>query len=160
MGLQEEKYLAWRTNDIFPMIEMLVYSQIYHRKTIFQTRCAQQERGETSLTNLPLKRCGKLWDFSPKLSDLRQEVDGKSVATRPANHRIMIVGAVRLAAWLASIGWALGVRHELHTERINGVILTQKVESLAELKFDSGFRVIGEYLSQIDSKLWVNLTRN
>ena len=39
----------------------------------------------------------------------------------------------------------------------NGVILTLKVESLAELKFDPGFRVIGEYLSQIDSILRVNL---
>ena len=32
---------------------------------------------------------------------------------------------------------------------MHGVILTLKVESLAELKFDPGFRVIGEYLSQI-----------
>ena len=36
-----------------------------------------------------------------------------------------------------------------HTERKNGVILTLIVESLAEQKFDPGFRVIGEYLSQI-----------
>ena len=38
-----------------------------------------------------------------------------------------------------------------------GVMLKQKVESLADLKFDPGFWVIGEYLSQIDSKLRVNL---
>ena len=39
------------------------------------------------------------------------------------------------------------------TERKKGVTLTQKVESLAELKFDPGFRVIiGENLSKIDSK--------
>ena len=37
------------------------------------------------------------------------------------------------------------------TEKKNGVILTWKVESLVELKFDPGFWVIGEYLSQIDS---------
>ena len=36
------------------------------------------------------------------------------------------------------------------------VILTWKVEPLAELKFDPGFRVIGEYLNQIDSILRVN----
>ena len=36
-----------------------------------------------------------------------------------------------------------------HTESRNGVILTRIVESLAEVKFDPGFRVIGEYLSQI-----------
>ena len=45
----------------------------------------------------------------------------------------------------------------------NGVILTQKVESLAELKFDQGFRVIGTYLffclSQIDSMSRVKLTQ-
>ena len=34
----------------------------------------------------------------------------------------------------------------------------QNVESLAELKFDPGFRVIGEYLSQIDSILRVKLS--
>ena len=33
------------------------------------------------------------------------------------------------------------------TEKRNGVILTQKVESLVKLKFDPGLRVIGEYLS-------------
>ena len=38
-----------------------------------------------------------------------------------------------------------------NTERKNWVILTYKVEWLEELKFDPGFRVIGEYLSQIDS---------
>ena len=38
----------------------------------------------------------------------------------------------------------------------NGVILTYKAESLGELKFDLGFRVIAEYLSQIDSILRVN----
>ena len=32
-----------------------------------------------------------------------------------------------------------------------GDILTQKVESLAELEFDPGFRVNGKYLGQIDS---------
>ena len=31
----------------------------------------------------------------------------------------------------------------------NGVILTLKVESLAELIFDPGFRIIVEYLSQV-----------
>ena len=40
--------------------------------------------------------------------------------------------------------------------RKNGVILTQKVESLEELKFDPRFREIGEYLSQIDSIIRVN----
>ena len=44
------------------------------------------------------------------------------------------------------------------TERKNGVILTQKVESLVELKFDPGFRDIGEYLSQIHSQYRVHLT--
>ena len=44
----------------------------------------------------------------------------------------------------------------LEVKEKNGVILTKKVESLAELKFDPGFRVIGEYLSQIDSILRVN----
>ena len=37
-----------------------------------------------------------------------------------------------------------------YIERNNGVILTLEVKSLAELKFDPGFWVIGEYLSQID----------
>ena len=46
-----------------------------------------------------------------------------------------------------------------HWEKKNGVILTLKVESLAELKFDPGFRVIGEYLSQFDSILSVNLNQ-
>ena len=42
-----------------------------------------------------------------------------------------------------------------YTERINLVLLTWKVESLAELKFDPGFRVIVEYLSPINSvKFW------
>ena len=45
----------------------------------------------------------------------------------------------------------------LNTERKNGVILTKKVESLAEVKFDPGFRVIGEYLSQIESILGIKL---
>ena len=40
-----------------------------------------------------------------------------------------------------------------HTERKNWVILIYKVESLAELKFDHGFQVIGEYFTQIFSKL-------
>ena len=48
----------------------------------------------------------------------------------------------------------------LFTERRNGVILTYKVESLVELKFDPGFRVIGEYLSKIDSILRVNFKFN
>ena len=43
----------------------------------------------------------------------------------------------------------------------NGVTLTQKVEpkveSLTQLKFDTGFRVIGEYLSQIGLILRVKL---
>ena len=43
-------------------------------------------------------------------------------------------------------------------KRKNGAILTKKVKSLAELKFDSGFQAIGEYLSQNDSILRVNLT--
>ena len=30
---------------------------------------------------------------------------------------------------------------------------------MAELKFDPGFQVIGEYMSQIDSTLRVNLTQ-
>ena len=34
------------------------------------------------------------------------------------------------------------------------------VESLVELKFDSGFRVIGKYLSQIDSEYRFKLTLN
>ena len=42
------------------------------------------------------------------------------------------------------------------TERKNGIILTYKVESLVELKFDPGFRVIREYLSQIDTIVRVN----
>ena len=37
----------------------------------------------------------------------------------------------------------------MYTERKNGVILTCKVESLAELEFNPGFRVIVEYLSQL-----------
>ena len=49
-------------------------------------------------------------------------------------------------------------RFQLYNERKNGVILTCKVESLVELKFDPEFRVIGEYLSQIDSILRVKLT--
>ena len=39
-----------------------------------------------------------------------------------------------------------------YTERKNGVVLTKKVGSLAERKFDPGFRVIAEYLSPIDSQ--------
>ena len=46
-----------------------------------------------------------------------------------------------------------------HTERKNGVILTLKVESLAELKLEPGFHVIAEYLSQIDSMSGINLTQ-
>ena len=55
-----------------------------------------------------------------------------------------------------SFGQAPESNEVLYTERKNGVILTLKVESLAEIKFDPGFRVIGEYLSQIDSILRVN----
>ena len=45
-------------------------------------------------------------------------------------------------------------------ERKNRVILTWKIiESVVKIKFDSVFRVIGEYLSQIDSILRVNLTQ-
>ena len=40
----------------------------------------------------------------------------------------------------------------------NGVILTWKVESLVELKFDPGFRVIEKYFSQFASQYLVNLT--
>ena len=50
-------------------------------------------------------------------------------------------------------------RKRVNTERKNWVILTWKVKSLVELKFEPGFRVIGEYLSQIDSILRVKLTR-
>ena len=39
------------------------------------------------------------------------------------------------------------------------VILTYKIESLVELKFDPGFRVVGGYLSQTDSILRVKLTQ-
>ena len=42
----------------------------------------------------------------------------------------------------------------------NLVILTQKVESLAELKFDPAKWVTGEYLSQIASTLRVKLTQH
>ena len=38
-------------------------------------------------------------------------------------------------------------------------MLAYKVGSLADLKFDPGFRVIGEYLSQIDSQYPANLTQ-
>ena len=41
----------------------------------------------------------------------------------------------------------------IHLELKNGVILIWKVESLVELKFDPGFRVIGEYI-------WFKLTLN
>ena len=46
----------------------------------------------------------------------------------------------------------------VNTLKENGFILTKKVESLAKLKCDPGFRVIGEYLSQNDSQYRV-LTR-
>ena len=46
-----------------------------------------------------------------------------------------------------------------YTEK-NGVILTYKIESLPELKFNLGFRVIGEYLSQIDLSEIFELTLN
>ena len=48
----------------------------------------------------------------------------------------------------------------LHTERKKWSHFDLKVESLAELKFDPGFRVIGEYLSRIESILRVNLSLN
>ena len=44
------------------------------------------------------------------------------------------------------------------TESKNGVILTQNIESLAELKFNPGFLVIWESLSQIDFQYRVQLT--
>ena len=47
----------------------------------------------------------------------------------------------------------------INTERKNEIILIQKFESMAELKFDPGFRVIEEYLSQIDSILRDNFTQ-
>ena len=37
--------------------------------------------------------------------------------------------------------------------------MTYKVELLVELNFDPRFRVIGEYLNQIDSQYRVNLTQ-
>ena len=40
------------------------------------------------------------------------------------------------------------IRNNIDIENI--VILTYKVESLVELKFDPGYRVIGEYLSKMD----------
>ena len=42
----------------------------------------------------------------------------------------------------------------------NGVILTEKFESLAELKFDLGFPVIGNYLRQDMESQIDNLTLN
>ena len=60
--------------------------------------------------------------------------------------------------YLATRPWYIGSSTitVYFTERKHGVILTYKVESLEELKFNPGFRVIGEYLSQIDSILGVN----
>ena len=49
-----------------------------------------------------------------------------------------------------------GMSSQDNTERKNRVTLTYKVESLAELKFDPGLRVIGEYLSEIDWILRIN----
>ena len=46
-----------------------------------------------------------------------------------------------------------------YTERKNGVILTYKVESLVELRFDPGLRIIVEYLSQNESQYRVNLIK-
>ena len=46
--------------------------------------------------------------------------------------------------------FSFGASRHWFTERKNGVILTWKVESLTELKFHPGFRVIGEYWSPID----------
>ena len=42
----------------------------------------------------------------------------------------------------------------------NGVILTEKFESLAELKFDLGFPIIGNYLIQDMESQIDNLTLN
>ena len=47
-----------------------------------------------------------------------------------------------------------------YTERKKYSHLTNKVESLAELKFDPAKWVTGEYLSQIDSTLRVELTQH
>ena len=58
-------------------------------------------------------------------------------------------------AW---VNFMLNNMPDICTERKYGLIFTQKVESLAELKFDPGFWVIIEYLSQIDSILRVKLT--
>ena len=55
---------------------------------------------------------------------------------------------------------ALELPKERYAERKNWVILTWKVESLVEPKFNPGFWVIGEYLSQNDSQYRVNLTLN
>ena len=52
------------------------------------------------------------------------------------------------------------LKFQLSLKEKNGVILTLKVESLVELKFDPRLRVIGEYLSQIDPHYRVNLTLN
>ena len=46
-------------------------------------------------------------------------------------------------SWVCYNGWC-------KTLKENWVILTWKVESLAELNFDPGFREIGEYLSEIN----------
>ena len=46
-------------------------------------------------------------------------------------------------------------RIKLTLKEKNGVILTWKIGSLAELKFEHGLRVIGEYLSHIDTILRV-----
>ena len=46
----------------------------------------------------------------------------------------------------------------LYSER-KKVILTERDQSLVELILDPGFRIIEEYLSQIDSQYQVNLTQ-
>ena len=53
-------------------------------------------------------------------------------------------------AWANKIMKFIWLRN---TEREKGVILTQTFELLAELKFNSGFRVFGEYLIPITRKL-------
>ena len=57
------------------------------------------------------------------------------------------------------ISWILCTQIQ-YTERKNWVILTLKVESLVELKFDPAKWITGEYLSQIDSTLRVKFILN
>ena len=55
--------------------------------------------------------------------------------------------------------WRMHISQTTLKEKMES-ILTKKVESLAELKFDPGFRVIGKYLSQIDWILRVKLSES